>query len=408
MVFGAALVIVGIVCWIAWNEQDRPLREVEAALKAKEKSRAMQLIGRYLSDHPYDARGLSLKGRVLIESGRLVDGIQLFRANGASDVADMRVWAKAHLLRHEWSEAVPILERILQLEPNEADSLHELTACRSYLGDYRRALESARKMATLRGQEHRAWLQIGTLHGELSNTRSAIEAWDHVLLFAPNGDGLQVPPEEFLSEFARVLLEDGQAGRAKRLIDQSLAKRETADARLLLGNVLIQTGDDVGAVAAWSRSAELAPQRREPREALANAELSAGHVAAALAWIKPVASSDQLTSSSAYLMQRICSATGDRDGSRKWQSRAATLRDKERLAATIDRALVESPESFWSRVIRAYRFAESGNWSQADAQLGPLTQEAPQEQFVRDLATAARSRNRSALPPLERLPITQH
>ena len=130
--------VVGLV---VWYEQDRPLHEIEAALKAHQTSLALQRVGRYLREHPDDARAQVIKARILVETGQLTEALRLFHRVGASDAADLHAWAKAHLLRQEWSDALPVLERLLQLSPNDPDALHEITACRSYLGKYRQAFE---------------------------------------------------------------------------------------------------------------------------------------------------------------------------------------------------------------------------------------------------------------------------
>jgi hypothetical protein len=53
--------------------------------------------------------------------------------------------------------------------------------------------------------------------------------------------------------------------------------------------------------------------------------------------------------------------------------------------------------------MRAYRFAEQGNWIEAEALTEDVLREAPQESFVQELAVAVQ--RRGELPALEKLPV---
>ena len=75
----------------------------------------------------------------------------------------------------------------------------------------------------------------------------------------------------------------------------------------------------------------------------------------------------------------------------------------QELNSNIASLMVESPDSFWARVVRAHRFAEQGNWSEAELLLKRLLQEAPAESFVIELADAVV--RRAELPSIEKLPI---
>ena len=401
-VFTVAASVVGLVIWY---EQDRPLHQIESALKAHQTPLAMQLVGRYLREHPDDVRAQIIKARILVEAGQLAEALRLFHRVGASDATDLHAWAKAHLLRQEWSDALPVLERLLQLSPNDPDALHEITACRSFLGKYSRAFESAERLAQQPGHEARAWLQIGTLHENLTNKHSAVEAWAKVLQYEPKAENLQVSAAEFFGEYGRVLLEDGHPESARDTLERSLTLKEDAEIRACLGQALRQTGDEVGAVAAWKRSLESTPALREPRESLADAALRAGHFEEARNWLEPALTGLNVSSSVTYLMQRVCLASGDREAAQTWQVRTEELRKREKLRSAINHVLVESPESFWARAIRAYQFAEAGNWQQAEVLTSALLAESTRQPFVLELAACVRKRG--PLPSLELLPIHQ-
>ena len=405
-----ALLAVAVVCssvvgLVVWYEQDRPLHEIESALKGHRIPLALQLANVYLREHPDDARAQAIKARILVEAGQLTEALRLFHRRGASDAADLHAWAKAHLLRQEWSDALPVLARLLQLSPNDPDALHEITACRSFLGKYRQAFESAERLAAQPGHEARAWLQIGTLHENLGNKRSAVEAWAKVLDHEPQAENLQVSAAEFFGEYGQVLLEDGHPETACEVLRRSLTLKENAEIRSSLGQALRQIGDESGAITAWKQAVESAPALREPRESLADVALRSGNFAEARNWLEPALTGLNVPSSTTYLMQRICLATGDHEVAQTWQTRTEELRKREKLRSAINHVLVESPESFWARAIRAYQFAEAGNWHQAEVLTSALLAESTRQPFLLELAACVRTRG--PLPSLELLPIHQ-
>ena len=399
------LIALGVIWFAVWYQHDRPLRDIDTALKKGKTSDALKLVSLFLRDHPDDVRAQVMRARILVDIGQLTEALRVFHRVGASDVTDLHAWAKAHLLRQEWSDALPVLERLLALSPDDPDALHEVTACRSFLGKYREAFESARRLSLQPGHEARAWLQIGTLHENLGNDRSAIEAWETVLQYQPQAEQLQVSAADFFGEFGRVLLKDGRPERAREALDRSLQSRETPEILALLGQAWEQLGDETQAITRWKRAVELAPASREPREFLAQAAFRRGEFADARTWLEPVVSQNKPSSSSTYLMQRICLALDERDAARTWQERTDELRKREKLQSAINHTMIEAPDSFWARAIRAYQFAESGNWHQAEALTRELVTEAGKEPFVRELAACVR--NRGPLPSLELLPIHQ-
>ncbi len=402
---GVGLIALGVIWFVVWYQHDRPLRDIDAALKKGKRSDALKLVSLFLRDHPDDVRAEILRARILVDIGQLTEALRVFHRIGASDATDLHAWAKAHLLRQEWSDALPVLERLLTLSPNDPDALHEVTACRSFLGKYREAFESARRLSVQSGHEARAWLQIGTLHENLGNDRSAIEAWEAVLQYQPQAEQLQVTVADFFGEFGRVLLKDGQPERARDALERSLQSRETPEILTLLGQACQQLGDETQAIIRWKRAVELTPASREPREFLAQAAFRSGEFAEARVWLEPVVSQTKPPSSSTYLMQRICLAMDQLDAARIWQERTDELRQREKLQSAINHTMIEAPDSFWARAIRAHQFAESGNWHQAEALTRELLHEAGKEPFVRELAASVR--NRGPLPSLELLPIHQ-
>jgi hypothetical protein len=71
----------------------------------------------------------------------------------------------------------------------------------------------------------------------------------------------------------------------------------------------------------------------------------------------------------------------------------------------MDELLLRSPRNYWSNVIRAYRFAQAGNWPQAADMLEALTADGTPDPFIGKLAEAVRVRG--PLPSLDEVPASR-
>ncbi|MGH2603795.1 MAG: tetratricopeptide repeat protein [Dehalococcoidia bacterium] len=294
---------------------------------------------------------------------------------------------------------------MLQIDPDHTDALHEVTACRANLGDVDGALRSAQRLARIPGSEAAAYLQIATLHNRLGNYQSAVEAWEMLLKHRPDASGLAMLPQEILLAYALALHDVSRPADALRAVERSLALETTAAAYELRGQIHLSLGDEAAAVESWKTAVRLDPGNQAARVALARSAMQDNAPQAAIDWLMPIASSTDINSGIAFLLQRAYTILKEDVRAAEWQQRAESLRHKEQLQAAVNQSLRESPLSFWSQVIYAHRFASEGNWGQAEVLMDALIQQAPEQPFVRELHEAVR--RRGALPPLDRLPASQ-
>lgn len=404
--FAAAAVCVltaaGTTTALWWRE--RPVREAEAALVRGEADRALNLIRPFLREQPRHQRALSLQARSLVRLGQPAEAIKFFEREGAADATEMHAWAQAYMMRGRWSQALSRLTYVLEREPKNADALYEITTCRVRLGLLDQALESARLLAAVPGQEGRGHVFLGAINNDLKNYREAADAYARALEHDPDAANLQVPRHDFFLEYGRTRHRTGEPHEALPLLGEAAESApENAEVQAALGDAYWQIGKPDPAVASWQAAVRLDAGAVEAREGLANAALQSGDAQAALRWIEPLSAAPDLRASTAYLFQRAYTILRDETAVAEWQHRTAQLRDKERVIAAAQNVLSDAPQSFWARVIRAQRFAEGGNLEQAEQMLAGLVREAPQEPFVRELAEAVRTGGR--IPGLERLPL---
>lgn len=391
----------GIWGYLWWDEG--PLREANAALNRGDTALASKLVQTFLKTHsPHDG-ALAMKARILVATGRYDDALDLFSKVGPASLADLKACAQACLHLKQWAQAVGLLDRALQLSPRDPDVLHEITAARAFLGNAKEALATAEQLSQIPGYEARGYIQIGTIERDCQNRKKAIAAWTEVLKFDPEAKQIQLPGEVFFHDLGVLYLDDGDAKTALQMLERSVQIKSHTLGLVHRGQAKLQLGRRDEAIQDWKKALELEPAHREAREDLASVALERRQADEAVEWLEPLVAAGELTSSTSYLMQRSAALQGNQAEVERWRKKTEELRKLERIKSTVDHLLIESPQSFWAQVMRAYRFAEEGNWQQAEIQIEPVMKDAPKEAFLRDLVVAIQSRG--PLPSLEKLPI---
>ena len=148
-----------------WSE--RGLRTAERQLDAGDAEAALQSVEGYLQTQGTSDAALALKARVLVKLGQAAEALRLIDRVGAASVPEMRAYSEASLMLQRWMSALPVLEHLVKLLPEDADLLHELSACRARLGRYEEAIDAAQRFAKLPGCEARGYTLIGLLERRL-------------------------------------------------------------------------------------------------------------------------------------------------------------------------------------------------------------------------------------------------
>jgi predicted Zn-dependent protease len=216
---------------------------------------------------------------------------------------------------------------------------------------------------------------------------------------------LQTPEAEFLLAYGRALLDDGRPAEACRPLERAVRLEPTTVALDILAEACDGLGDRARAVSLWEQAVARNPDDRAALEGLAQAALENRSPAEALRWLEPLLLKDDLHSSTAFLAHRAAKLSGDNEAAAKWTARANTLWEREKKIGALEQALRETPHAFWSRCVRAHRFASDGNSVQALVIVEELLKQNPSEPFVRQLSDALR--RHTPLPPLESIPLEQ-
>lgn len=402
LLLAALLSIAGIYGVIWW--QERPLSMAAELNEQGEPSKAMEIIDEFLREHPQHGRALSLRARVLVSLNQPARAIDLFERVGAPEAEDMHAWAKALLQLERWSEALPVLEFVGTTGVHRADVLHELAACRMKLGDVEGAIEAATEFSEQPNCEARGMLLLGTIYWEQGEFQRVVTVWEELLKHQPDADSLQIPANAFFLEYGRALLEIGQPELAEVQLRRAVELQETPEGLIELANALSATNHADEADGLYRRALELDPSNSRARTGAAQLSLMLGAPDQALEWLAPLETKEDISSEVAFLLQQTYTRLDQLDAAEMWRQRADQLRKREAVQSAANQVLRDSPNSDWADVIRAYRFAETGNWNEAKSLLLPMQSSAEEQPFIKALIEAVN--NRSDLPPLEDLPFT--
>lgn len=389
----------GLIWW-----EERPLADAQALL-ADDPNRAIQILNQFLTTHPHHSDASLLKARALVALQRWDEAVRLYSSTGAETDEDWHRWAQALLHLERWLDALPLLEKVLQSEPENPHVLHEISGCLAKLKRLNDALVFAEKLSQISGNEARGFLLMGTIHVDLGNEKSAAEAFQSTLEFAPDAQDLQLPDWEFLREYAHVLVKIGQTDQAIPFLERSIQKRPTADAYVTLGTARLQNGDTEKAREAWTKAVNKDSSNWEARHGLAQIAMRQNLPEQAIAWLMPLTQASDVRSSSTYLLHQAHAKLKNTVEADRWQAMTVKLQRLEKLNATANQLLIDSPNSFWANVVLAYRFAADKNWLAAEQLVAKIAKDELHEPFVLKLIECINSRGE--LPSLELLPVNE-
>lgn len=389
--------VIVIVNWWA----DRPLRQARRALQHNDPRQALGILEDYLQAYPQSDRANALKARAFVAFGQWDKAVRLFERAGAADPDELDAYMQALFYLQQWSQALPVLERLLEHDSHHPDWLYKTAICRLRLGFFEEALKTAEQCASIPGFEAHGFLAIGMIQLRQQNNDSALAAWQRLLLYQPNADNLPMRAETFLLQHGLVLLDAGKPQDARRQIQRSIDLRASGRANAAIGKADWQLGHPELAEQAWRKAVSMDPSNHEARAALARLALEKREPKETIRWLSPLSARSDLESRTAYLLQQAYHLLNEHVKAEEWQQTAARLRKREELNTVVDMVAVSQPQSFWARVIRAYRFAERENWHQARVLVDGLLNESAENAFLLDLDEAIRER--SSLPALERV-----
>jgi len=400
----AVLVLIagGVLYGLIWL-QDAPLRNARYLLESGNAADALKILDSWREDSSRREGADALRARCLVKLERHREALAIFHRVGAETTSEIHDWAKACLHLQQWAEALPLLQTVRERSPDDPDVHHELAACYGKLGRVEEALDCAKELATYEDYKHRAWLLMGMLLRDKENKAEAAQIWSRIAESESSLNDLQVPSDEFLTQFASLQLELGNPAAAVEALQRALKIRNTPEAHFQLGLAEEQLRHAAEAEAHWRVTLELDPGHQKAAESLARACLATGLGTEAEELLKPFLQHNHVKSTTTYLMERAAVLQDDLAKAETWRGKTEQLRKIEQIQSAMTQVLRENPDSYWAQVVRCYQFAESGNWAEAESAVNQLPNVQTEDAFVVELRRAVKQRNN--LPSIELLPL---
>ena len=296
-----------------------------------------------------------------------------------------------------------LLTQVLRMAPDNADALYEMTSCRVRLGLFRRLPRRRTCLSEMPDQQARGLVLLAAIQNDLGSPAEALKTYRQVIDLAPDGQGLQIPPEELFTQYGTVLLHQGQTSAAVEWLEKSLANRPTAETYYYLGNVHAQAGNSGAAEQAWQRSLQLDSGGIPAHEALAESALQRGDTELALKRLRPLQRVAEARLKTANLFLRVAVKQKDRAAMERWQKKIQGLRKQDEHLSMMEQLMVSSPHSFWANVCAGPPLRRNGELAASRGHDRGAGARVPEDKFVRELAEAIRKRG--PLPSVERIPF---
>ncbi len=400
----AAIFTIGIVAAIVWW-QERGLDDVAQRLASGDSAGALVAVSDYLQQYPTDERAIALRARALVLEGFPAEAVVLFQQVGAAEIDDLRAWSTALMALGQWEQALPVLRRLIELDPRDGETLERMTICEFESGHRQMALDSGRRLSALPGYEAVGQLQLASMYTAWGSSLEAVRYYKNVLQHRPTAAGLSIPPSDFFVAYADALLSAGNARQAAELLEQTNQLPSSLDITLRKGLARQACGDSARAREYYEAVLRQQADHREARLRLAELALQKDDAASAVALLEKLVELNRLNANGAYLLLRAHTTLGNETQIETWQAKTTELRFQERQLRALQAEAADHPATPRAVTISAYVAAANQDWKTASQLLGSLLRgmpEAYEVPFVQELVDAVRTQG--TLPSLDSLP----
>jgi Flp pilus assembly protein TadD len=221
-----------------------------------------------------------IRGDMLVQEGRIEEGIERYRefvSNDADDPLGHQKLGTALMESGRFEEAVPPLRRASELSPGNSDLLNSLGTALIQIGRPEEATASFQRAIELQPDNQVAQGNLGLVLLQTGRAREAVAPLQRVA-------SLQSGTPEAHRNLGVALARSGQIEASVGSLQRAVQLQpDDADAHNALGEVLIQAARFREAVASLKRAIELKPDHAEAHYNLANALATLGEPRAAQA-----------------------------------------------------------------------------------------------------------------------------
>ena len=184
---------------------------------------------------------------------------------------------KLKIEANEYSQAISILENIINIEPSNEKNLISLAFCNHHLGNNERAIKIYENVISINPNSAEAYNNLGVILSQQGNLRQALDAFNKLTALKPDS-------AEAHNNVAQILYEDGKLDEAIKVLNKALAINPSYPSALNnLGNVYKAQKNATGAIKAYRRVIEIKPDYADAYNNMGFAMKSLGRLDEAMA-----------------------------------------------------------------------------------------------------------------------------
>jgi tetratricopeptide (TPR) repeat protein len=272
----------GVAAWRLHAARVNPLQQGLAAYRQGDWSEASaQAIAQLKSDQA-DRGALRLLARASARLGRDTAAQNYFRRLGARDAEaeDFQLLAATLLRQGDLSQALLMLERANQADPDHAETLYELSGLYGQVDRLAEATDLAKRLSGFPAWAARAHAQLGVLFDQQNDPVRAAHALGLALQTDSSLRGARMSPADARIRWARALLKQHMPAEARALLETAVASRGDRETSWLLSRAAIQQGDRASAIDALAAANAVGsepPETFEPGPYIGSARCAECH-----------------------------------------------------------------------------------------------------------------------------------
>jgi len=233
------------------------LKPAAEAVFAGRLAEAEQLLRAHVTRHAADATAIRMLGEVFIAQGRHGDAELLFvrclELDPGLDGARFG-YANALFQQHKAPQALPHVERLLALDPDEPAYRNLMAACLGLVGEFDRVIGLYEGLLGVYDRQPRIWLNYGHALRTVGRREDAVAAYKRCIALAPGiGDAYWSLANLKVASFSA----EDEAGMTAQLERVDLSAEDRLHLHYALGKALEDRGDHAASFAHYAEGARI-------------------------------------------------------------------------------------------------------------------------------------------------------
>jgi tetratricopeptide (TPR) repeat protein len=292
---------------------------------------ALQRALDHLSKHPAEPAACRIAGLCLSRldyANEAEPYYALARKHNRLTVDDLSVRAMGLARGNQREAAIAAFLEILELRPDDDETLQRLAATYYSQSRYKDALAVANRLTRSPTQRYAVagYALVGVVHHDEHRPAEAVVAYEQVLALDPQLALLTLPSSLFFTDFAQDLIDVGRAGDARAYVRRRLGSSDDPALLNVLGLAELADGMQNEAELSWKRATEVDPKFHKPWLNLGKLALRRARTAEAVAYLERAHALDRRSFEPSYQLSLAYRRLGRATDADRFRKLADSLR----------------------------------------------------------------------------------